>query len=233
VFGLFEGSAALKGQRRTIVALRATYELFPGLCEPRIRRAINVLGRRVPDRDLIFFFGLQRLLPQTWGFFEQDNQTRLTELVPQSSDDNAKLVLPICLEIAGLEGVCSARINALGYEQLGLLLQVSKHPMAIARAVDIYCFSRSWDQANAHYNHVIEPVLNELNQAQIRRILLASAVERADLNGAHSFTNFVKYVYDHEKLPREEIIATMRENNMEWLMPRVQAEPTADRDFPF
>ncbi len=231
VFGLFEGNAALKGQPRTVIALRATYELFPRLCEPRICRAINMLGRRIPDGDLITFFGLQRHHPQTWDFLEQDNQTRLTELARQSSDEDARRLLPVCLEIAELEEICRARINTLPYEQLGLLLQSSKHPMAAARAVDIYCSSKSWDQANAHYK-VIEPVLDRLDQVQIRRIFLASAKEGADLNGAHSFTNFVRYVYDHEKLPREEIITTLRDK-MNWPIPRVQAEDLADDDLPF
>ena len=89
IFGLFEGKEQLKGQRRTVAALVATYELFPGLCELRIRRAINLLGRRIPDADLIIFFGLQRFLPQTWGFLEQDNQARLSELVRQASDEDS------------------------------------------------------------------------------------------------------------------------------------------------
>ena len=233
IFGLFEGKEQLKGQRRTVAALVATYELFPGLCELRIRRAINLLGRRIPDADLIIFFGLQRFLPQTWGFLEQDNQARLSELVRQASDENTRRLLPICLEIGALEETCRAKIIALGYEQLGLLLQTSKHPDVIGRAVDIYCSSRSWDQANAHYNHVIAPVLTELTPAQICRVLLASVAEGADLNGAHSFTNFVRHVYDHQKLPREEIIETMRANNMEWLIPHVQAERPAPGAFPF
>jgi hypothetical protein len=141
VFGLFEGNNSLKAQRRTIAALRATYELFPGLCEPRIRRALNALGRRILDKDLRIFFGLQRHLPQTWSFLEQDNRTRLIELTRQSSDELAIVLLPVCLDISGLEDVCRTRIAALGHEQLGLILQSSKHAIAIARAVDIYCSS--------------------------------------------------------------------------------------------
>jgi hypothetical protein len=37
----------------------------------------------------------------------------------------------------------------------------------------------------------------------------------------------------HEKLPREEIITTMHDNNMEWLIRRVQAEGLADDDLQF
>jgi hypothetical protein len=224
VFGLFEGNAAIKGQKRTAAALRATYELFADLCEPRIRRAINMLGRRVPDGDLSIYFVLQQQFPQIWGFLELDNQTRLTELVRQSSDDHAIRVLPVCFEIAGLEEVCRTRINALGYEQLGLLLQTSRHPMAIGCAVDIYCSSKSWDQANTHYTHVIEPILTELNQVEIFRILRAPVMEGADLNGAYSFITFVQRIIDHEKVPREEVIATMQDNNMEWMIPRLRRD---------
>lgn len=123
-----------------------------------------------------------------------------------------------------------------GHEPLGELLKKTKHPVAIARAVDIYCSSRSWDQANTHYNHVIEPVIGNLDQAQMRRILLAARNEGADLNGAHSFSTFVRYVYENDKLPRSEIITTLRDNGITHLAARLEAEPGAsqdDDDFPF
>lgn len=231
VFGLFEGNAALKGKGRTAVAIRATYEVFPGLCEPRLYKALNAIGRRLSDQDLKIFFILQRRLPQMWHFLEQDNQTRLTELLRQSSDDLATVVLPVCLKISGLEEVCRTRVSALDVDNLGLLLQTSKNSIGIARAVDVYCSSRSWDEANANYK-ALEPAQAELGEAEIRRILLATTQERADLNGAHSFTNFVQYIYKHEKLPREELITTLRDNNMGWLVSRLE-EPPADDDFPF
>jgi uncharacterized protein YggU (UPF0235/DUF167 family) len=232
VFGMFEGDPALKGQRRTAVGIGAIYELFPGLSEPRLRKALNTLGRRLPDQDLKLFFGLQRRLPQTWSFLEQDNQTRLAELVKQSPDELAILILPICFEIAALEEVCRARVSALDHELLGLLLQKSKNPMAIARAIDIYCSSKSWEEANAHYT-AIEPVQAELSEAQIFRILAAPKQERADLNGAHSFTKFVQYVWDHKKVPHDAIIATLHDDGMDWLISRLQEERVADDDFPF
>ena len=111
-------------------------------------------------------FRTTAISPPDVGFLEQDNQARLSELVRQASDENTRRLLPICLEIGALEETCRAKIIALGYEQLGLLSQTSKHPDVIGRAVDIYCSSRSWDQANAHYNHVIAPVLTELTPAQ-------------------------------------------------------------------
>jgi hypothetical protein len=232
VFGLFEGPTALKAKRHTATAIAAVYELFPGLSEPRLRKALNTLGRKLSDPDLKLFFGLQRRLSQTWDFLEQDNQTRLAELVKQSSDEIAILILPTCLEIAALESVCRARVGALEPVPLGLLLQKSKSPVAIAHAVDLYCSSKSWDDANARYN-AIEPIQAELNEAQIRRILIASKQERADLNGAHSFTKFVQYVWDHKRLPHTEITATLHDNDMDWLMSRLQAERVADDDIPF
>jgi hypothetical protein len=233
VFGLFEGSNALKSEHRTIAALQATHELFPGICEPRIRKAINLLGRRIPDDDLTIFFVLQKCFPQTWGFLEPDNQTRLTELIRQSPDDLAILLIPICFEIDGLGEICRARTEALGYQPLGLLLQESKHPMAIARAVDIYCSSRNFTQANSHYRHVLEPILTELDQTQIRRILLAPADEGADLIGAHSFSNFIRYVRDEDRMPLADLVAILSANNMEHLIPRAKEERPTDGAVPF
>ena len=49
VFGYFEGEPELKGRQQVVVAVRALAEMYPDLCEPRIRRALNRLGRNVAD----------------------------------------------------------------------------------------------------------------------------------------------------------------------------------------
>jgi hypothetical protein len=229
---LFEGDQALKAQRRTITAVQATYELYPGICEPRIRQALNKLGRKLADKDLPIFFPLQRRLPETWSFLAEDNRTRLAELIRQSRDDLAVLILPVGLEIEELEEVCRERINALTSEPLAFLLQETKHSVVAERAVDIYCSSRNWDQANANYR-VVEQILAALTKEQLVRILQASSVEGADLNGAHSFTRFVKHVYDHERLPHDEIIAILQNGGMDWLIASLQVKRPEAGEAPF
>jgi hypothetical protein len=234
VFGYFEGAAPLKGQRRTAMAVRAIFELYPGLAEIRLRHTLNNLGRRLPDNDLYLFFGLLLHLPLTWDFLEQDNKTRIEQLLLQTSTATVPRILPTSFSIPDLEAASRERTNALESEELGRLLQATKHPIAIARAVDLYCSSRSFDQANARYSRVIEPVLDQLTEEQIRRILIAARTEGADLHGAHSFNNFAKYIYEHQKIPRPEIIATLRENSMDWIADRIEATPaTEDDEIPF
>jgi len=104
----------------------------------------------------------------------------------------------------------AAKVQALDHAALGELLKYSKHVVPIARAVDVYCSARSWDQANTFYQHVIEPILHVLQPAQLRRILVAARDEGADLLGAHSFSSFARYVYQAERLPRAEVVATLR-----------------------
>jgi hypothetical protein len=231
VFELVEGRPQLKANRRTVIAARAVYEMYPGICEPRLRKCLNSLGRRVPDDDLVILFGIQRHIADTWNFLEIDNQTRLTELVRQASDEIAKRLLPICLSVPALAEVSAARIDRFDYEQIASLVETLKHPALIARGVDIYCSSKSWDQANLHYR-AIEPALEGLTPDQLRRIISAHTQEGADLNGAHSFTKFLKYIYDRQKLPREEIVALMQSNNLDWLISRIESS-ASDDDVPF
>jgi hypothetical protein len=228
VFGLVEGDAKLKGRRQTAVAIRAMYDLFPGLCEPRIQRALNTICRRAPDRDLRIVIGLHRHLPQTWGFLEQDNRNKLAEFIRQSSTAVAKLVLPTALTIMDLAAPCQKRIGALESEDLGQIAQQVKHPIVLERATALYCESKNWDMANSRYQHVIEPVLNDLNEAQLRRILVAPTKEGADLDGAHSFRNFLTYIYKNEKLPRAEIIQTLRDQRMDHYVQRLEMADTED-----
>ena len=230
VFGLFEGTPNLKGQHRTISALRAIFELYPGLAEGRLRHTLNNLGRRLGDSELYYFFGLLLHMPITWDFLATDNKTRIEQLLLQTSADTAPRVLPTALAISELEAACRKKITELNGEQLGRLLEVKKHPIAIAHAVDLYCGARSFDEANGRYNRVIEPILSELSQDQIRRILVAARSEGADLNGAHSFTSFTRHVYKHARIPQDEMIKTLRENHMDWLADRLEAP---DDGIPF
>lgn len=206
VFGMFEEGSKLRARRQTAMALRAVYDLFPGLAEPRLRKALNTIGRKLQDEDQVLFFQLQEYLPPTWKLLEKDNQTRLQELIRQSPDQVAILILPICFDVPDLIEVCRERLGALGYRSTGQLLSKTNHSEVINRAVDIYCSSKSWEQANLHYSHVIVPILDELNQDHIRRILYAPTKERADLIGAHSFSTFIQHIYDNDKLPRQELI---------------------------
>ncbi|MGE0769007.1 MAG: hypothetical protein AB7L90_21400 [Hyphomicrobiaceae bacterium] len=210
VFGMFEGTPQIKARPQTAVAIRAVHELFPGLAEPRLRRALNVIGRRAPDQGLEIYFLLQTFLVETWNSLEQDNQNRLTEFLRQAGPVVTLRVLPACLEIPALAVETAAKVQALDHAALGELLKYSKHVVPIARAVDVYCSARSWDQANTFYQHVIEPILHVLQPAQLRRILVAARDEGADLLGAHSFSSFARYVYQAERLPRVEAVATLR-----------------------
>ena len=233
VFGLFEGAVTLMGQRRTITALQATFALYPGLVEPRLRHTLNNLGRRLGDHDLYLFFGLLLHFPLTWDFLESDNKTRIEQLLLQTSAETAPGILPTTYAISELEVSSRKKTNELNSEQLGRLLEASKHPIAIARAVDLYCGSENWDQANTRYNQVIQPVLGELSEAQIRRILVAGNVEGADLNGAHSFSIFTRHVYEHELIPKEEVLSTLRGNSLATMANRLEAVEISRTNSPF
>ena len=230
VFGCLEGNTLLKGRRQTAVAIRATYDLFPGICEPRIQKALNIVCRRAPDHDVRLFIGLQRHLPETWGFLEQDNRNKLAELIRQASSEVAKVVLPTALTIPDLAAACRERIGTLEHQDLGQVAQNSKHPIALERATELYCKSKNWDTANSRYQQLIEPVLNNLNESQLRRILIAPTEEGADLNGAHSFSEFLTYIYKNEKLPRAQIVQSLRDQHMNHYVEELEAVPAKGED---
>jgi hypothetical protein len=236
LFGLLEGEPSLKGRKQTAIALRACHDMFPGLAEPRIRKGLNTVCRRAPDKDLLLFLGLQRHLPQVWTLLEDDNRERLRELIKQSEARYARVILPICLPIPDLTDACVARLSTLDVEDVGELLKETLHPAVIKRAVDIYCSSRTWDQSNSNYSRVVEPVLGSLDEAALRRILLAPRAEGADLNGAYSFNQFVLHVYQKERLPPAEVLTILRNEHMgqiaDWVLNQQNSDQETD-DIPF
>lgn len=228
-FGFFEGGTELKGRPQTAVALKALLEMHPGQAEHRIRRAINIICRRLPDEDLNSIVDLHGYLPATWGFLEVDNRQKLNEFVRQLPDKQASLVLPVALQIDGLKTSSGTRLSTLASREVGEILKQNQNAIVVARAVDLYCSSTSWDQANSIYERAIEPILDKLEQDQMRRILAAPQVEKADLNGAHSFSGFTRHIYETERLPKIEIQALLTENGMKHIADRLAVED----DFPF
>jgi hypothetical protein len=103
IFGFFEGDDKLKHKKRTCIAIEATYELYPALCDPRISKALNSLGRRLPDGDLIFFFVLLSNFPLIWHYLENDNQTRLTEVLRQPSSSLTSELILLALDVPELD----------------------------------------------------------------------------------------------------------------------------------
>jgi hypothetical protein len=224
VFGYLEGMPPLKGRPQTACAVRAIAEMYPEICEPRIRRALNSICRRVADTELVFFIGLQKSYSQMWSLLETDNRTRLSEVVRQCTDDIAQHAIPICVEISELQDVCRERLSRLGYKELGFTAQQSKHPIIVKAAVDLYCSSKSWDRANANY-HALEPLLSVLTEAEIRRILTARTNEGADLPGAHSFSGFCRFIYENEMIPRAEIVTSLNDQGADYIVRDLQKGP--------
>jgi hypothetical protein len=229
VFGYLEGAAPLKGRPQTACAVRAISEMYPEICEPRIKRALNSICRRVADTELVFFIGLQKSYSQMWSLLEADNRTRMSEVVRQCSDDIAQHAIPICIEIPELQETCRERMSRLPYKELGFVAQESKHPIIVQAAANLYCSSKSWDWANANY-HALEPLLATLSEAQIRRILTARENESADLPGAHSFSSFCRFIYENEKIPREEIVNSLNRQGADYIVRELQRNPG---DLPF
>jgi len=230
IFGYFEGDAGLKGREQVVVAVRALAEMYPDACEHRIRRDLNTLGRRLPDKLQGYFFGFLKGYRRTWEFLELDNQNRVKEVLRQSSDEIAQYAIPIAVEYRGLEETCAERLKHLPLKELSFVSQMTKHRLVIEAGVNLYCSSKSFDQANANYK-VIESAIDQLTPAQMRRILVARVVELADLPGAYSFNAFCRDIYKHERLPRAEIIETLKANEAEWIA--LELIRSDGKDFPF
>jgi hypothetical protein len=165
VFGYIKGEPRLKARERALVAIRAMSELYPDLCEPRIRRNLNDSGRRVEDSQLMYFFGFLELYPRTWEFLERDNRDRLTEVLRQSSDELAQHAIPIAIEINDLQSTCEERLKRLPLKELSFVALKTKHSSVIDAGVNLYCSSKTFESANANYK-VIEPVIDQLTPEQ-------------------------------------------------------------------
>jgi hypothetical protein len=202
LYGFFE-RPELKHREETLTALNATMELFPGLTMPRLRRAGPRLCRDIADDELAWFFLLLRYVPQVWDMLERDNRTRLEEYVWRANPALAIWAIATALTINDLRAVATAKVQALLVVDVGPLLTWTRDPIVVNRAVDLFCLVRNWIAANEAYETCIRPVLNDLPDASLQRILNAQNVESADLLGSQGFGEFIRYVRGSGKVPAD------------------------------
>jgi hypothetical protein len=233
VLGFFEGerdTAALKSQRRTLAAIKAVHHMYPATAEARLRHHLNRLGGRLEDRDQRLFFPFIRRIPASWDVLEQDHRDRLAQIIQLCDDATAATLLRFALAIPGLKKSAKKRLDTLPSAELSDVLQLSKHQAAIERAVDLYCESSSYDQANTRYAQVIEPILDYLTRDQIERILVAADEEGADLNGAYSLSEFARYIYEQKKIPQERVLKLLRDHHMANIAERLARTEESDEE---
>jgi hypothetical protein len=230
IYGYIEGGPDLKGNRRTLSAVCALSEMYPDLCGVRIKNALNKMGRRVPDPDLLYFFGMLLYYGRTWEMLEEDNRDRVKEMVRLSTDSIGEHALPIALQEKDMEAVSRERISRLPVANLRNVAQQSKHPIVVEACVNLFCSSKTWDMANSNYQ-ALEPLVDDLTQDQVRRILKARVVEHADLPGAHSYNAFCLHIYKTEKITRAELLETLNTHEAEYVARDLMRG--IDDDIPF
>lgn len=229
-YGYIEGRPELKGRRQTLSAICALSEMHPDLCGVRIRNALNGMGRKVGDADLLYFFGMLRHYGRTWEMLEEDNRNRVMEVVRQCADNVAEHVLPIALRVKDMEAVSRERIAKLPVGILRNLAQQSKHSVVVEACINLYCSSNSFETANSNYQP-LECVVDELTQDQVRRILKARVVEHADLPGAYSFGAFCRHIYKTQKITHAELLETLNTHEAEYVARELMRN--IDDDIPF
>jgi hypothetical protein len=229
-YGYIEGQAELKGRLQTWTAICALSEIHPDLCSLRIKYALNRMGLRVADADLLYFFHFLKYYGRTWGMLEEDNRNRISEVVRQCADNIAEHVLPIALQITDLEAVSRQRVAQLPVDNLRNVAQQSRHPVIAEACVALYCSSKTWDMANRNYQP-LECVVDQLTQDQIRRILKARVVEHADLPGAHSFGAFCRHIYKTQKISQAELLEMLNTHEADYVA--FSLIRAMDDDIPF
>jgi hypothetical protein len=92
VLGFFEGSArtaALRGQERTLAAVKAVHDLYPAAVEVRLRHHLNKLSGRLTDGEQQLFFPFIEKIPVSWDLLERDQRDHLAQIIRMSEATNA------------------------------------------------------------------------------------------------------------------------------------------------
>jgi hypothetical protein len=108
------------------------------------------------------------------------------------------------LEFEPLKSKAQQKINSLTESEMIDLISVKPNAYLIARALEIYATSQSYNHANKLADNIILPLIPFLTTEHID-ILLNIASSNGEVNGSFQFIDVLKRIVDRKILPQDYI----------------------------
>jgi hypothetical protein len=154
-------------------------------------------------------------IPELWDEAEESSQIKIKEFIARCEGPVFVKIARRCLETECLHEYAAERVKQLEFTEFAQVIASGVVDECIEPSVNLFCSAGSWIEANRIYADCISPLLEELHEDHILRIIKSPKEESSDLDGSTGFATFLEKVVETGKLSREQLIVLLNENDLQ------------------
>lgn len=224
-FGFLTNGDPLFFKRQVIAAINASFELYPGIVEDRLRKQLNKAIRDVPDNHFPGACLLVADVNSAWGILEQTSKDKVIRFIETGPAAHVLIVLEKLSRLSDFLPTVERRVNNLGFDELAEAIS-SYGLRSLAKDISLKFLSESynWERVNDVFSKVVLPLFEYLTVHDIERIIRMPSETSADLPGANSYRLFIEKVRQSGIIDSETLNTLLRENRGSYLVPQVNSE---------
>ncbi|PFH10932.1 hypothetical protein BCF11_3367 [Collimonas sp. PA-H2] len=225
IFGFLSDNDPLFYKPQVNAAINASFELYPGIVEDRLRKQLNTAIRDVPDNRFSGACCLVAFIKPAWHVLEQTSKNKVIRFIEEGPANEVLGGFEPLSKLDALKSAIELRINGLEFDDLANA--INAHGVrALAKERSLHFLSQvgSWDRANEVFNKAVLPLFSHLSPEDIVRIVRMPSETGADLPGAHSYGLFIEKVRQAANIDNNSLNILLKENRGSYLIPQVEAE---------
>lgn len=223
VFGFLTDGDSLFYKSQVIAAINASFELYPGIVEDRLRIQLNKAFRDVPDNRFSGACFLAALVVPAWNVLEPPAKDKVIRFVEEGPTAEVLNGLASLSKLDGLRPAVERRVNGLTFEEL--TDAINSHGLrspAKARSLQFLSEARNWDRVNEVFSKTVFPLFGDLSVEDVERIIRMPKEDGADLLEARNYRVFIQKVRQSAILDNAMLNALLTENGGSYLIPQVE-----------
>ena len=232
VFGYLTEGDPLLYKFQVVAAINASFELYPGIVEDRLRKQLNKVIRDVPD---IHFDGACSLVVNVraaWGLLEQTSKDKVIRFIENGPVNEVLRGLEVLSKFDELKPAILIRANNLEFNNLvDAINSYGFRELAKERSLLFLSEAYSWDRANVVFDQAVLPLFSFLTVQDIERIIRMPNETGADLPGSHGFRLFIDNVRKAGTFEEAALNTLLMNNGGGYLVPQAQRPPVEDVDL--
>jgi hypothetical protein len=174
--GLLDSDIDPRRRVRLYAAFNATVYLHSGITQATLADKLNDIVVQLADENLIEALRFTAEIPNAWGCLNDAAKSRIRTLVENLPLELEAVGIYNALRISDLEQVAIDHLSLISHTSLRILVSWGiERPEVLARAIDLYKNSTSFDMANSIGSGLIIPLAKLIPPAEVEKIIEACA----------------------------------------------------------
>ncbi|RKQ58997.1 hypothetical protein C8E02_1973 [Vogesella indigofera] len=220
VYAFIDSSHSLFRKNAVITAINAVHKLHTGIVEERLQKQINKITSSVADADFDWVVYLAAKLNSAFQLLDQASRHKVERHLAVAPAEVIFPSLNFLCRFADLHPIIEQRILRMSVAELAKIISHQKLSIwTKKRAIQILSESRSWNATNEIIASVIMPLLDYMDEKDIKEIITIPSKTGADMIGANGYGTFISHVRFRNIIPEQELNTTLISNKASYLTP--------------